>query len=159
MLIIFPLVNWVLTQHRQCVQINGSISRHNSFNGHDEILDHKVFFFNECAGVLEADICQLQGRSCFSCTASQISPTCLHSQSLLNQLSLMAAGGNWRALCAICPVVVEQMVDISVRLWVASGSGNRKWHGRWPDLRQRESAIRHTFPWQRRSLALPGYAW
>lgn len=41
---IFLLVKWLITQHRQCVQINGSISRHNSLNGHDEILNHKVSF-------------------------------------------------------------------------------------------------------------------
>jgi len=32
-------------QHRQCVHTNCPVSRHNAFNGHDEIVDYKVSFF------------------------------------------------------------------------------------------------------------------
>lgn len=87
----------VLKLSRQRAQINNAISGRYSFSLSFQMDTRKsgsFTLFNECARVLGADICQLQGKSCFSCPASQISPTCLHSRPLLNQLSLMAAGGN-----------------------------------------------------------------
>ncbi len=124
---IFSLVNWVLTQHRQCVQINGSSADiiHSMATRKFWI---RRFFFNECAGVLEADICQLQGRSCFSCTASQISPTCLHSRSLLNQLSLNGSRGKLKG--SVC--------DLSHRCGADGGYQCQALSGEW--LREQEMA-------------------